>query len=212
MIVLDTIASLFTRRDRNSVAALCYYAILMIIYLGMSAHNQKTLFQGSFFYIPFAFGVVMALTRILSWLGGETHSRKIVIWSLAVTLVSASVLLPSASLYTNTAAFAGTPALMDRVVEEIETRMSQRSLEQCSDRQLRFAALWPDPLNPDAVALELALKGGVRIDISGLHFDVLWRAASKLLGAATLFCCPTRNILTIPLYQRSLTSPRHQPF
>jgi hypothetical protein len=181
LIVLDTIASIFTRRDRNSVAALCYYAILMIIYLGMSAHNQKTLFQGSFFYIPFAFGVVMALTRILSWLGGETYSQKIVIWSLGVTLVSASVLLPSASLYTNTAAFAGTPVLMDRVVEEIETRMSQRSLEQCPDRQLRFAALWPDPLNPDAVALELALKGGVRIDISGLYFE---RSVESLVEAA----------------------------
>lgn len=180
-IAIDAIVSIRTWRERSSVSALSYYAILVIIYLGMSIHSQKTSFQGSFFYVPFAIGVAMALTCRLGWVSGRVNSRKAVAWLLTATLVAVGIFLPPATLFTNTAYFAGTLALRDRVVDEIEKRMAERFIEECSDRRLGFASLSPNPLNPEAVALAVAAKSGGRIDASELYFQ---RSAESLMNAA----------------------------
>jgi hypothetical protein len=148
---------------------LFFYLVVGVLYLGMAFSTEKSVYQGSFFYIPFLIAVVIATARVAAI---STHSR---VFIGAIT-VAVAVTLPPATLYTINASYPDAKIMAEEV-----TQFIHKQHELCAGRTLTITAAAPYPITPTTIALKLVLRYG-----SNARDAQLWmgREPQKLIADA----------------------------
>ena len=144
-----------------------YTATIVVVFAAMSVSREKTVFQGSFFYLPFLLAAVAAFVRLVSAALtlrpqlARTSLRAALAGILAVEIVA----LPLAGAYFPRAD-EGTEAnrLLPQVKDAIIAldRNEWEPSKSCSERSMSLSVANYDPLTPETVQLSLA-KAGVRL-------------------------------------------------
>jgi len=148
--------------SRERQVAHSLYLTIAILYLAMATSAEKTAFQGSFFYCPFILMLAAASARV-----GAAAQQ---VWrGTGVTLALATLALfllatrPIGAGFTGLPASASEfPALLKKTADEIaEFAVTQGAGSICGGRNLRLLTTNPDPVPPEAIVLDLALRGTV---------------------------------------------------
>ena len=176
VIALDIAWSLMRLNERQSVAALAYYLLVAVTYIGMSLASSQSVFQGSYFFVPFLIGSITGASRILARLG--PHKGGLLATSATVCVAAFIIItMPMGTTYTEAAGYGDLRQIEDRVVSII---VSKATDPLCRDHRFSIAAVSPLPLVPSAVALAAEMRG-VRISQAQLFF---YRSESELSSAA----------------------------
>jgi hypothetical protein len=189
-IAWDFAVSAATFRLATSKRALSYYLLLSIIYAGMSLTSEKSVFQGSFFYLPFLLGAVSALLKRTEGLAVAWQRINLTTMVLSVLLVLAILNLPIASSYTPfREIWQGNLKLQTQLLAAVRAKIVEQSALACGSRAITFTTLAPDPIPPDAVALAAAYDG-ISVNTIGPYFA---RSAGDMLNMAR-----TADLVLIP--------------
>lgn len=144
-----------------------YTATIVVVFAAMSVSREKTVFQGSFFYLPFLLAAVAAFVRLVSaaLILRPQLARTSLRVALAGILAVEIVALPLAGAYFPRAD-EGTEAnrLLPQVKDAIITldRNEWAPSKSCSERSMSLSVTNYDPLTPETVQLSLA-KAGVQL-------------------------------------------------
>lgn len=175
-------------RERQIAHAL--YLTLVVLYIAMATSAEKTPFQGSFFYCPFVLVLAGAMARVGAVARQIWPSRNVTLALAAVALV----LLATRPIVTS---FSGLPAsaselpsLLTSTADEIaKFGATQSPGSICSGRNPRLLTTNPDPFPPEAILLDLALRG-ITIDYSTSPLSRTAGEVDALVGNADLVLIP----------------------
>lgn len=157
VIVIDLIQLWRSGSSREKTSAFALYTTLVLLYIGMAMSQEKTVYQGSYFYLPFLFAVAIGAARILS----SIRQPYYVSGGLVALLLILAALRPLASSYSPVPDFGpGLKVLLsgvgDATTEFIKNRKKGPG---CTNDVPQFLTTNPDPLSPESVGFELATRG-----------------------------------------------------
>jgi len=148
--------------SRERTTAYTFYLVLAVLYAAMALSNEKTPFQGSLFYLPFALAVALASVRLLVALKASALRPGLPAGLMVATLLLMVMIQPIASSYTALPGFAGQlPPLLASVTDRTAELVSH-SAGTCGHQPI-LVSTNPDPIAPEAVLLDLAARG-IEID------------------------------------------------
>lgn len=178
VVAVDVLMSAKVWRQRDTYNALAVYAVLIVLYCAIATSAEKTVYQGSLFYFPFLMGTVLALSRVLG--RAAAISEWAPIGALASMLIFATLAMPFAAVYRTHRGAPNANTVLESVVAALEKHLSQKSA--CAPAKPIIAALAPNPLTPDTIALAAGLRYHRDLAVSQLFFKrsegELWTAAS----------------------------------
>jgi len=144
--------------SRERTTAYTFYLVLAVLYAAMALSNEKTVFQGSLFYLPFALAVALASVRLLVALKAATFRPGLPAGLMVATLLLLVMIQPIASSYTAIPGFARQlPPLLASVADRTAELVSH-SAGTCGHQPI-LVSTNPDPIAPEAVLLDLAGRG-----------------------------------------------------
>ncbi|MBN9018311.1 MAG: hypothetical protein J0H11_12905 [Rhizobiales bacterium] len=161
LICADICLLLRYRPRAERIAPFALYLTITMLYAAMALSAEKTLFQGSFFYLPYLLAVALAMVRVLVTL----RAMLLPSWGADAILACLVAVLafsrPLGSSYTPVPAFAPQlPALLQSVADRTADFLSRRTVGPgCPDRMPVLSATYPAPLTPESVLFELAVRG-----------------------------------------------------
>ncbi|TCM60249.1 hypothetical protein [Rhizobium sp. BK068] len=175
LIALDVV-SVATRKDwRQSYPALAYYGWTAMIYIGIAANSQKSPYQGSFFYFPFAIAMTLAASRLLVRV--ERPSRFV-----APALILVALFLPPATTYQDARQRPESLVMLDQMGTLVSQAISCKGSRS-------LAAVGPYPITPESAALRAA-KNGTLVEIRPLF---LMRDEAEFMSSAL-----SSSVVTFP--------------
>lgn len=164
-----------------------YTATLVVVFVAMSVSREKTVFQGSFFYLPFLLAAVAAFVRLVSAalaLRPEL-ARTSLRAALAIVLAVEIVALPLGGAYFPRAD-EGSEAnrLLPKVKDAIVALRRDEWLgsPSCSARAMSLSVTNYDPLTPETVQLSLA-KAGIQLSTD---YNFLARSLDEAMATIDL--------------------------
>jgi hypothetical protein len=159
---VDFIAVLKERSNIESRRIILFYLFLVVIYLGMSTTNEKTVFQGSFFYFPFVIGIAHSLIRLIikhreNW----ADKDKVTVTFLAIIVAVVVVFSPLTSTYTIASA---TQKISFHAYNEAVFQISERinkmmNTPGCIHDNYKIVDTSPDPFPSIGIVFALATQG-----------------------------------------------------
>lgn len=153
----DGISLIRQRRDPAAVRQLSVYFVLAVLYAAMSLSAEKTVFQGSMFYLPLAIAFVAASVRRLEWLGqriGWLSQTAALVFILALV----AWWTPLGFSYTDKQPSYLSKRMLSALGDTLEQIQVERSSSTCQT-PISVLALNPQPVSPEAIALEMLLRG-----------------------------------------------------
>jgi hypothetical protein len=175
VISFDILRTVVRNDWRESYTAVSFYVWTGIIYAGIAANSQKSPYQGSFFYFPFAIALTIAASRLLTETGKPMRF-------IVPALVVVAIFFPPATTYQDARQRPETLTMLD----QMEGIIAQTSM--CKGTQT-FASVGPYPITPEAAALRAA-KNGIPVEIRPLF---LVRDRSEFMSRAL-----SSNIVAFP--------------
>jgi hypothetical protein len=146
--------------------------VVALLYCGIAASPQKSVYQGSLFHFPFLLATTLALGRNLSRISG--HTQRII---PATLLTAAMIFMPGASFYQDYPGYRDSGPVLASVSDAIASEVSSMRSKGCKRNSFMFAAMNPYPVIVEAVALSLAMNR--RIHIKPLHLFFI-RSAEQM--------------------------------
>lgn len=192
---------LFRDRRSNPGAAgiLTVYSLLVLLYAGMAMSNEKTVFQGSLFYLPLIICTAHALARRIRAANGAGRvmpTRAI----LGICVCLLVFFAPFASSYTK----AQQDRLqISRLLDDVTLRIAQTrstASEACRRKSYTIVTTNPDPLSPNLIAYQAALQG-IELRESSTFFARDLAVAEGALSQADFVFTPDANA---PILSRRL--------
>lgn len=176
MILLVDLVAWWKRPDYRKPGVPAYFATLVAVYVAMSLSREKTLYQGSLFYLPFIVGVADATVRLLLLLG--TPARRI---ATAVPLALAVLFLPLTGGFGERPAYAAEAgSILARVHERLlALARDEWSAPACRGQVMKITTTNYEPLIPDAIELAMA-KSGIH---TGLEYIFYPRSLEEALAS-----------------------------
>jgi 4-amino-4-deoxy-L-arabinose transferase-like glycosyltransferase len=163
-IVADALLSCSAKPHRGNYDTLAFYFVTTILYSGIAASSQKTVYQGSLFYFPFLLATTLALARILMRIGGRAP-----IAITGVLLAMAIICMPATSFYQFYPEFQDSGPILVSISNDVANEVLRKRASGCATDRFVLAAMNPDPIPPETVALDLAMRQRVRITPTGLY-------------------------------------------
>lgn len=180
---------LFSRfRSYRRPGVLPLYATLVILYCAMSISNEKTIFQGSYFYLPLLLAaagafVRMAVASLLRWPEAAQFAIRGV---LGVGLVLCVLFLPLVGAYSPRYRDQNeSNVLMPKVAEALYAlnRNEWQTSEACRERTMSVLVTSLDPF--PAVAIRYAVAhGGLKVAAADTYFPRSLEEALKAVDDA----------------------------
>ena len=164
-IALDVCLSSTLGHKRDSYGAVAFYFVVALLYCGIAASPQKSVYQGSLFHFPFLLATTLALGRNLSRISG--HTRRII---PATLLAAAMIFMPGASFYQDDPGYRDSGPILASVSDTIASEVSSMRSKGCKRNSFIFAAMNPYPVIVEAVALFLAMNSRIQIQPMPLFF------------------------------------------
>lgn len=176
LILLVDLAAWWRRPDYRRPGVPAYLATLVVVYAAMSLSREKTVYQGSLFYLPFILGVAAAAVRLLSLAG--VHTRRI---AMAVPLALAVLFLPLTGGFAARSPYAEeAKPILARVHERLLTlARDEWSSPTCRGQIMKITTTNYEPLIPDAIELDMA-KSGIH---TGLEYIFYPRSLDEALAS-----------------------------
>jgi hypothetical protein len=157
-IMVDALLSFSPRLHRGNYDTLAFYFVTTILYSGIAVSSQKTVYQGSLFYFPFLLATTLAVGRILVRMGGRSP-----IAVTGVLLAMAIIFMPATSFYQFYREFQDSGPILVSVSNDVANEVLRKRVSGCTAESFVLAAMTPDPIPPEAVALDLAMRQRVKI-------------------------------------------------
>lgn len=157
-IMVDALLSFSPRLHRGNYDTLAFYFVTTILYSGIAVSSQKTVYQGSLFYFPFLLATTLAVGRILIRMGGRSP-----IAVTGVLLAMAIIFMPATSFYQFYREFQDSGPILVSVSNDVANEVLRKRVSGCTAESFVLAAMTPDPIPPEAVALDLAMRQRVKI-------------------------------------------------
>ncbi|WP_175561913.1 hypothetical protein [Kaistia soli] len=183
------------RRQSRTRGVIEYYLLVAGLYLALAISGEKTLYQGSFFYIPFVIAFAAASVRILVFVKDILGLKWLARASLICVAAFYVYKLPLASYYygADPDAFK-LPPMINRVTTQIgEVSLANADNATCSDRPLVVVFTDALPIPTELVKFEAA-KIGIPIAIApafmSRDLDEMKRFAER--GDIVLIADPSR--------------------
>ena len=169
-----------TRRGFNTRVA-GYYFVVAALYLGMGLSSEKTIFQGSFFYLPFLIAMAIALTRVVSVLS----------WHRALSMMMAIIVLLFAPIGLTLRSPEQRPDL-EQMVDQISQQMTT-TIARCSIERPQFLAITPNPVTPETIALQLLVTGKASVQPLVGYFERDEQSLTNLASEADFVLFPNER-------------------
>jgi hypothetical protein len=157
-IMADALLSFSAKPHRSHYDTLAFYFVTTILYCGIAVSSQKTVYQGSLFYFPFLLATTLAVGRILMRIGGRAP-----IAITCVLLATAIIFMPATSFYQFDPKYQDSAPILASVSNAVANEVATARASGCTADRFVFAAMNPDPIPPEAVALDLAMRQRVKI-------------------------------------------------
>ncbi len=171
LVVID-LAVWFARPGYRRPETTAYAATLVVVYAAMTFSNEKTLFQGSFFYIPLLFGGLAALVRLVAWFGRDNVVvRPVVTAAIALALAVAVLAMPlSGKPYSRLPAGEAASELRPLVAKAIVRVYTEEwaGSADCRDHIPKVTVTNPYPITAESIRMEVA-RYGVRIGMGSYN-------------------------------------------
>jgi 4-amino-4-deoxy-L-arabinose transferase-like glycosyltransferase len=197
IILFDFIAVFNKRNTSESRGILLFYLILVLIYGGMSSSNEKTVFQGSFFYFPFVIVLADALKRLIlkyrcKWAGKDNRGTIIFLASIVTVLF---LFVPLATSYTITSANQKASIhAYNETVSQVSTRINEMMLTQgCIRNSYKIMDTSPDPFPSIGVLFSVASQG-LRLENGNTYFAKSYKELFALLADTDFVLSPDPNM------------------
>ena len=158
----------------ESQGFLGYLGVLCVLYVAMANSEEKTVFQGSFFYFPFVVGMAHALGRNLAAL--QRLSPPVGAAAAAVLLTAATAALvlfePFASTYTQPpAASVQAAPVYDSVLAAVIRHVKEEQGSPACFRPVpKIVATNPYPFPNSAIVFAAATRG-IRLDLANTYLS-----------------------------------------
>jgi hypothetical protein len=163
-IVVDALLSFPSKSHRSNFDALAFYFVTTILYCGIAVSSQKTVYQGSLFYFPFLLATTLAVGRILMRIGGR--------FPVAITgvlLATATIFMPATSFYQFYPELQDSGPILASISNDVANEVLRKRASGCAADSFVLAAMNPDPIPLEAVALDLAMRRRVKITPTALY-------------------------------------------
>ncbi|SHG47811.1 hypothetical protein SAMN02745157_4291 [Kaistia soli DSM 19436] len=166
------------------------YLTIAVVYCAMAVSTEKTVFQGSYFYLPLLFAAASAFVRIvvqarLRWSVRAPIGSDVV---LASGLVLAILFLPLGGAYT-VRATDGPEAvsLLPQISDAIFALNKNEWIDSpsCAERTMRITAINYDPITAGAIQMALA-EGGLNVASDYVFFPRSLQDALKTIDDVDL--------------------------
>ncbi|MFS8057181.1 glycosyltransferase family 39 protein [Rhizobium sp. BR 317] len=188
---LDVIVSLHRGGLRSLDRSLAFYFWCLVIFLGVAMATGKSLQQSSFFFFPFIFASILAVSRLLR----QTEPTLAAVF-LALTVV----FVPPANSYQDSQKRLETMQMLPQITNLIAAKA--KSVPACNGAMHGYGVIGAYPLTGEAVALDVAQKFRTQIAIYQLFilrdFDDLMRH----VDASNFVLAPNQAGLQESLAQR----------
>jgi 4-amino-4-deoxy-L-arabinose transferase-like glycosyltransferase len=175
-ITLDALLSFPPKPNRSNYDALAFYFVTTILYCGIAVSSEKTVYQGSFFYFPFLLATTLGAGRILMRMGGRSPTA-----IAGVLLATAIIFMPATSFYQFYPEFQDSGPILASISNDVANEVLRKRASGCAADQFELAAMNPDPIPVEAVALDLAMRQRVKITPLSRLYKV--RSAAEMDGA-----------------------------
>jgi len=163
LIIIDMARSIFIRKQVWE--SLSYALILIILYFGMATNPSKTVYQGCFFYFPFAIAGYAAIVRLLSHL-----SYRLRVATAIFALSGTFAFMPAASSAYR-APKDGLQEVESSVLAIIRARTVERRSENCPVRNLVVASIAAFPIPAATVALSAGINLSLYMEVRTPYFS-----------------------------------------
>lgn len=197
IILFDVIVVLNKRNTSEPRGILLFYLILVVIYGGMASSNEKTVFQGSFFYFPFVIGLAHALKRLIlryrcEWADKDNRGTIIFLASLVAILL---LFVPLASSYTITSTNQKASIhAYNETVSQVSARINEMMVTQgCIRNSYKIMDTSPDPFPSIGVAFSVASQG-LRLENGSTYFAKSYKELFALLADTDFVLSPDPNM------------------
>jgi hypothetical protein len=197
ILLVDFIAVFKKRSNIEYRGFLLFYLILVIVYIGMSLTNEKTVFQGSFFYFPFIIGFAHALIRLIikyKSKKADQNSKGTVIF--LTTIVTILILfIPLASTYTIASANQKSAIhAFNETVFKVSARMNEMMITPgCIRNSYKIMDTSPDPFPSIGIVFSVASQG-LRLENGSTYFAKSFNDLFALLADADFVLSPDPNM------------------
>lgn len=159
-----------------------YYATLAIVYCAMAISNEKTIYQGSFFYMPLLLAAASALVRMAVAAGPRVPH--LVPGMLALTLGVCILFLPIGSSYVERVIDAPQSGRLLAGVTDAILDLNRNEWvghANCDTHGMRIMTLNYEPLTADIIRFALA-RQGLRVKADGNYFPRSLDEAMAVVG------------------------------
>lgn len=171
LVVID-LAMWFARPGYRRPETIPYAATLVVVYAAMTFSNEKTLYQGSFFYMPLLFGGLAAFVRLVAWFGRDNALvRPTMTAALALAFAVAVLAMPlSGKPYSRLADGEAASELRPLVAKAIARvyREEWAGSADCRNHIPKVTVTNPYPITAESIRMEVA-RHGVRIGMGSYN-------------------------------------------